>query len=428
MEGNIAIELAKHHVLFQHHGADGWVTVAKRENGKFRQYHYKPDDLALKLSEWLGEDVYFSQNTFYKPARSIENIRQLRALYVDIDFYILNYDYNWILGNIDLLIDDRELPNPNLIINSGRGVVCVWLIESVPSKALPLWQAVQKDFFRKLERFGGDSKASDAARVFRIAGSINSKNGEAVTVNYRHEERYILRELQEEYLPDLKPKNVPSRKGRRSKVQNLYNSYSLHHARLMDLVKLVELRSYDVKGFRETILFLYRYWKCCFLNDTDRALEETLAFNAQFVVPLPKREAIRATKSAEKAWSAKNDEEADRIAREKGYPGAGYNISNKKLIDWLDINAEEMQQLSTIIDANEKRRRKRIANEKMRREQGMKTMKEYNEERKEQTEDKLWQLQKAMERHPKAKRAELAEMLGLSVYRIDQLKRKLKSL
>lgn len=407
-----ALERAKDHVFFHHYGADGYITVAKREDSTFKQYHYRPGELAEKLTGWLGEDVYFSQNTFYKPRRAIENIRQLRALYVDVDFYIFNYDYGWTLGNIELLVDDRELPSPNLVINSGRGVVCVWLIEPVPSKALPLWQAVQKNFYSKLEKFGGDSKASDAARIFRIAGSVNSKNGEEVSVMYRHENRYSLRELQYEYLPEIKPNTAPKRKGRPSKVVHLYNTYTLHHARLLDLVKLVELRNYDVRGYRETILFLYRYWKCCFLNDADHALVEALSFNQELTEPLSEREVIRATKSAETAWEAKNNAEADRIAREKGYPGAGYNISNTKLIQWLDIDAEEMQQLLTIIDGDEKRSRKRIANEKMRRAEGMQTRAEYLIAEQEKTEDKRWLLQKAVERYPNATQREIAAYLN----------------
>lgn len=420
-----AVELAKDHVFFHHYRADGFITVAKREGSKFKQYHYRPEKLAEELTGWLGEDVYFSQNTFYKPRRAIENIRQLRALYVDVDFYIFNYDYEWTLGNIELLIQDQELPSPNLIIHSGRGVVCVWLIEPVPSQALPLWQALQKDFYAKLERFGGDPKAMDAARVFRLAGSINSKNGEEVSVLYRHEHRYVLRDLQQEYLPEIQPKTASKRKGRPSKIVNLYNTYSLHHARLLDLVKLVELRHYDIRGYRETILFLYRYWKCCFLNDADRALVEALAFNQELTEPLSEREVIRATKSAETAWEAKKNAAADRIAREKGYPGAGYNISNTKLIQWLDITAEEMQLLSTIIDGNEKRRRKRLANEKIRRAAGMQTRAEYLAAEREKTEDKLWQLQQAIERYPSATRAELAQLLAVTPQRISQLRKKL---
>jgi hypothetical protein len=39
-----------------------------------------------------GKDVFFSQNTFYKPQRKIENIRQRRSLYVEINCHNLNYD------------------------------------------------------------------------------------------------------------------------------------------------------------------------------------------------------------------------------------------------------------------------------------------------------------------------------------------------
>lgn len=420
------LKLARDHVLFHHDaGADGYIAVAKREGNKFKQYHYQAEELAEKLKEWIGEDVYFSQNSFYKPSRSIENIRQLRSLYIDVDFYILNYDYNWVVANIELLVVDGEIPSPNLIINSGRGVVCVWLIDPVPSQALPLWQAVQRNFFSKLEKFGGDARAIDAARVFRMAGSINSKNGEYVSVDYRHDYRYVLRDLQREYLPEIRREKIPKHKGRRSKVQSLYTTFSLHYARLMDLVKLVEIREYDVRGHRETILFLYRYWKCCFLDDASQALDEALLFNKDFKEPLPDREVIRATRSAEKAWSAKNDPEADRLAREKGYPGAGYNISNSKLIEWFDINSQEMEQLSTIIDANEKRRRKRIANEKMRREQGMQTREEYLAEQKEKTQDKLWLLRKAIETNPKATQKELATMLAVNQSTISRLMKKL---
>jgi len=68
----------------------------------------------------------------------------------------------------------------------------------------------------------------------------------------------------------------------------------------------------------------------------------------------------KATKSAYKAWEAKNNEEANRIAMEQGYPEAGYNVSNKKLIRWLDISSDEMEHLQTIIDVPEKNKKKNV--------------------------------------------------------------------
>ncbi|MEC2075836.1 replication protein [Metabacillus fastidiosus] len=422
---------AKGHVLFHHRNADGWVTLAQKKTGIWKQYHYKPEELAFKLSEWLGEDVYFSQNTFYKPERRIENIRQLRAVYVDVDCYQLNYDPGWVIGKLDLEIFGEILPEPNIIIFSGRGLVCIWLIEPAPHKALPLWQAIQGYFCKQLDYVGADKKSIDATRVFRIAGSINSKNGQEVISQYRHDYRYALRDLQEEYLPELVPRQ-PKKPGRKPKIVYLHNIRSLHYARLLDLVRLVDLREYNIKGYRELFCFLYRYWGCCLTENAEDSLQQMLEFNSELKEPLPEKEVIRATKSAEKAWLAKSDTKANEEAIKLGYPGAGYNLKNSKIIEWLDITKEEQIHLQTIIDGNEKRRRKRerdkLYQEKKRRDQGNMTREEYIKTQYDKTDNHLFNLQQVLKQNPKAKRKELAELLGVSVYRIDQLKKKLKSL
>jgi hypothetical protein len=375
MENQNSVQKAQYHAWFQHGGADGWITVAKKTTtGNFQQYHYQPKELADVLTNWLGEDVFFSQNTFYRPQRSIENVRQLRSLYVDLDFYLFNYEPSWVMGKLRHEFYGQTIPEPNLIIFSGQGLVLIWLLDPVPHKALPLWQAVQNHLLKELKTLGGDPKASDAARIFRIAGSTNSKNGAEVQVEYLHDYRYELRQLQYDYLPDLTDEINPPKKrktGRKKKVAQLFTTYKLHYARLLDIVKLVELRNHDVTGYRELICFLYRYWACCYSSDPVESLNQTMTFNLEFTAPLPLKEVERATKSAEKAWKARNNEEANKIAIEKGYPGAGYNISNKKLIKWLDITEEEMTHLQTIINAAEKNRRKRIANMETRREQGV---------------------------------------------------------
>lgn len=430
MENANSIQKAQYHAWFQHNDADGWITVAKKDpSNRFIQKHFKPFELADKLSEWLGEDVFFSQNTFYRPQRSIQTVRQLRSLYTDIDFYLFNYDPSWVMGKLQHEFFGQSIPEPNLIIFSGQGIVLIWLLEPVPYKALPLWQAVQNHFLSKLEELGGDPKAADAARVFRIAGSINSKNGAEVRAEFRHEHKYELRQLQYDYLPELNDELNPTKKkrpGRKKKVAQLFNTYKLHYARLMDLVKLVELRDYEVTGHRELICFLYRYWVCCYSNDPAEALNQTMTLNLQFTAPLPLREVERATDSAEKAWEARNNEEANRIAIEKGYPGAGYNISNKKLINWLEISEEEQAQLQTIIDVLEKNRRKRIANMEMRREQGVKPREEYLKQEQKKTKDKLVLLRAEIRKNPDIKNKELAELLGVSLPYVKKLKAKLK--
>ncbi len=376
----ISEHVALEHILRHHANADGWITLAKREGDKYRQYHYRLEGISSVLSQWLGEDLYFSQNTFYRPSRKIEYIRQLRALYVDVDQYLLNLDPEWVIGSMENGLFRDKLPEPNIIIHSGRGLALVWLLEPVPAKALPLWQAVENYLVRQLATFGGDAKASDAARILRMGGTVNSKVNEPVLVQYSHDVRYQLRDIEREYLPPLSPKKLKEQADADAKVHHkMYKVYSLHYARLTDLVKLCELREWAVTGHREVILFLYRYWSCCFLADTEEALQGTLELNEQFNEPLHRREVVQATRSAEKAFYAKSNPEANRIAQEKGYPGAGYNVSNAKLIEWLDITEDEQKHMQTIIGRSVKYGRNNLRRSEARRAEGKQTRDQYTQ-------------------------------------------------
>ena len=439
--GNLAesVNAAQDHIFFQHNPdtTDGYITIAKKDNhtNRFIQYFYRPSELADHLTEVMGEDVFFSQNTFYRKARRIETIRQLRSLYVDLDFYIFNYDPNWILGKLEMEFYRKTIPEPNMIIFSGQGVVLIWMIEPVPYKALPLWQAVQNYLIKELKPLGGDPKAADAARIFRLAGTISSKNGNQVNVQYRHDYRYSLRDIQYDYLPELTPKRE-RKPGRKKKILHLFNVYTLHNARLRDLAELVRLREGEVDGHREIILFLYRYWSCCFTGDPTEALQQTLDFNQTFTRPLSQREASKATESAQKAWEAKSDKQADELAKSLGYPGAGYRISNAKLIDWLDISPEEQQHLKTIIGPQEKNRRRRVKYQedreyilqkkaKERRDQGIRTMDEYNQDRADQKDSLKTYLWKTIQENPTASIRKLAQITGISKTRVGALKKEL---
>lgn len=427
IQGNLAekLDAARHHVLFQHNpqNTDGFITIAKknRETGRFAQAFYKPTELADHLTHVMGEDVFFSQNTFYRKARRIETVRQLRSLYVDLDFYIFNYAPEQILYWLEQDYFRSTIPEPNLIIFSGQGIVLIWTIEPAPYMALPLWQAIQNYLIDKLKPLGGDPKAADAARIFRLAGSISSKNGNEVRVQYRHDYQYTLREIQDEYLPELAPKKEKPKPGRKKKVVHLFNVYTLHGARLQDLDKLVTIRAGDMTGYREITLFLYRYWSCCFEQDPGTALSHTLEFNRGFTHPLPEREAVRATESAQKAYLAKSDKEANERAKAMGYPGAGYRISNAKIIDWLGITEDEQRHMKTIIGPKEKNRRRKEA----RRAAGMMPREEYLMKEKEKTDSKLELIRKELQADPTISIRKLAEKTGLSKSAVQRLKARL---
>ena len=426
----IRIDAAEKQLLFHHNpqNTSGWITLAKKDpdTNRFRQYHYQPEELASALSEWMGEDVYYSQNTFYKPQRRIDTIRQLRSLYVDLDVYNLGLTPEWVLGKLEFETFGQDLPEPNMVIFSGRGLVLIWNIDPIPYEAMPLWRAVETFFVEQLKELGADTKATDPARIFRLAGTINSKNNTLVQTEYRHDYRYDIHQLQYDYLPELSPQRLAAKKkGRNTKIVRMFNIYTLHLARARDLAKLVELRNGDINNCRETLLFLYRYFTCCFTDDPEKALYDTHSLNGEFVDPLPDREVEVATRSAEKAWKAKSDAKANEMAKKLGYKGAGYNLPNSKIIEWLDITPEEQRQLSSIVGPQEKRRRNRLQKEQWRRAQGMRPMAEYNLERKQKVETKVDTLRRLMKKNPQWSNVRLAKEMGVSEGYIRKLKKTL---
>ncbi|WP_058994086.1 hypothetical protein [Sarcina ventriculi] len=324
-----------------HRNSEGWITKAKISAEGYKQWHYKHMQLVkLKFDK---DNVYITLNTFYKTYRRIEYLRELNALFIDLDTYKTDFTKEQILMNLNENYFGKNIPTPNFIIDSGRGLYLIWLIKKVPSMALPLWKAVEEYFYRTLKEFGADRQALDATRILRIPGSINSKTHTEVKIIDNYDYLYDLREIQNEYMPELSEK-APIRRGRPKKVKYIYRERSLYYARIQDLIKLCELREYNLKGHRELILFLYRYYLCYFTEDIEKSLNDTLELNNMFKQPLREKEVLSATKSAETVFKDQNKD---------------YKYKNETLINLLEISDEEQKEMKTIISKEEYKRRDR---------------------------------------------------------------------
>ena len=323
-----------------HGNSKGWITRSCIDENGYSQWHYKY--LELKETDLTGENIYITLNTFYKPCRRLECIKELNFVYIDLDYYKTKYTKEQVIMNLESNYFNKIIPATNYIIDSGRGLALLWSINKVPSQALPLWKAIEEYLYNQLKEFGADRQALDATRVLRVPGSINSKSKTVVSIIDEYDYIYDLREIQKEYLPELKPKE--KKKGRPKKVNYVYRERSLYFARIQDITKLCELREYDLRGHREIILFLYRYYLCSFTEDVQKALGDVLELNGMFTYPLKENEVIRATRSAEKCYLDKNKE---------------YKYKNDTLIELLEITEIEETYMTTIISKNEYKRRHR---------------------------------------------------------------------
>jgi predicted transcriptional regulator len=320
------------HVEFIH-GANNekcYVTLFKKGiKGNYHRHFNYSKSLVEKIEDFFNvnnhTDLYMSLNTFYKPQRTLETLRYINTLHIDLDTYKTKFTKTQILMRLEEEYFNISIPRPNLIIDSGRGLNLIWAIEPVPSKALPLWKALMYKFFNELKEFGADNSALDPTRVLRVIGSINSKTNTEVKLLDGYSYKYSLKELKEEYLPEVNKKVKKERK-----VINFFSPSSLERARIEDLERLCKLRNYDLEGYREYLLFYYRYLLCRNFDD-EYALEKVLELNSKFTEPLPIREVINNTKSGER------------------YSSQGkYHYSSNRLIDIFNITPEEQLKLNVI--------------------------------------------------------------------------------
>lgn len=375
-----------------HDNDDGFITVAVKDiDNKWQQYHYKKEDLENNIFKILGFniDTYMSINSFYVPKRSSECIRHINSLYIDIDNHSeAKVNIDSVLYFLEEDFFNREVPKPNLVIKTGRGLALYWILEHLPKQGLPLWTLIQEELYKKIKGIEDyikdivvDPATLDVSRVLRIPGSKNTKSNTLAKIYSYSNEKYRLDEIIQGYLPELEiikeKKNKKNIKltDKQKKVVFIYTTYNLHYSRLMDIVKLQQLREGKCNGRRELMCFLYRYYNCLYVKDYDLAAQNTLEFNSKFKEPLSYTEVLKSTKRAEEAYEEwlKNEPV---VKKGRVYKRGGYNYSNKKLIELLKITPEEQSQLQTIIGTEEKYKRKNAKRNKSRRNKEGLTMRE----------------------------------------------------
>lgn len=318
-------------------------------------------------------------NTTYKPERGVNNIRQFRALYIDLDGIF--GDKHYVGYKIFELAEEGKLPKPTMLVDSGRGLHAYWRINNAPYGALHTWQEIEDMLYHKLKVYGADIKATDGARVLRLPGTINSKNNEACRVIYQDDNlEYSMYDLREKYLKHKHKKQISKAIKENNKViaNNFYNSYSLHITRAEDLEMLCKLRNYDMKGHRNMVLHCYAYWIGIYERDSEVLAERVNTLNNKFIEPAKDSEVKAILKCVPKAIDkfveyeqgirAGKDKRVTKGMRDKG----GYWYKNETLIERLNITEKEQKYMKTIIGTRVKYDRKnKKRNESRRNENGL---------------------------------------------------------
>ncbi|MED4534220.1 AsnC family protein [Metabacillus fastidiosus] len=394
----------------------GFICTFQLSNKKHHFYGLNDIENLLLVAKKKKKDVYLSLNAFEYGSRTAQSLRQIRNIGVDIDCYKLNISVTEAIEEVKKLIFAARIPNPNLLIHSGRGIQLIYSISGGASPKMAfLSQYITTQFISELKHIGADTSGTDVTRVFRLPYSVNSKNNKQVTVDLWRSLEYSLQELYS-YCTPLEQRRKPSKKQKGTLVTlpskvGLKNLYSLNTARKSDLELLVTLRHGDIEK-RNVLTYIYAYTVALILKNKEATIEFARQLDSRFIDPQ------KVKKLVETAGNAYDDamiffeefKKRDFTMWYKTADGIKRPMKNVTIIEELEVTQEEMQQLTTIINADVKYQRK----VEKRREQGIQEREQYIKEQYNKTDDKLFKLQELLEENPKRKKTELARLLGIS--------------
>lgn len=371
-------------------------------SGYKRQRSYPVDVMAQVISSVHanpdGRDWWVSQAEFFAPTRRLVHLSRIGLLYADLDTYNLNLSGSPEALSKRLLrhCQQQDLPAPSLIIYSGRGLQCKWLLTTpLPQSALPRWNAVQQVLNSLLMDFGADSNALDASRVLRLVQTVNTKSGERVRVLHDDSDaRYDFDLLAKKLLPfdrdvgekfdhlsigidafgqvylDMERSQEPAaetivwrdHRGEKNTIGlKQFFGFQLAWDRLADLRALAALRKTGTgavpDGQRDKFVFLSAVFLSQAMLDRNRIYDELKALGREFV---PHWSWHQVMGSASSALDRLKDHIDGKSVMFDGRPvPPRYRFRNATLVSdaWLGIDASEERELRTIISSTEAKRR-----------------------------------------------------------------------
>ena len=312
----------------------GIYTMAVRSLVDLRQYV-----MLIHASQRM--DYYITANSVSGTSRNLSGLFGLQNIVIDVDCHEDDADVVALVQAF-LWRADRdlwgtgELPRPNSIVRTGRGVQLWWAIKPCHASCRKHYNNVKTGIMDRISVMLGEygeelngldidrGASSNAVGYFRMPCTYNTAAKKYGSLQILHEERYDLHDLAhitplpESALPKVPEKAVPMQK---CDLIVLHNAYSTGANRVLQLIKLRNFRNNDVGAETRNNLCFSVYNALRMSFDHEEAMMRLRAYNDGFKQPMTEKELEHTICSAK----AKN----------------GYKYTNAKLIEFLEITQEE---------------------------------------------------------------------------------------
>lgn len=359
---------------------------------------------------------YLSVSTFKNGSRRSEfNVKEVKRMYVDMDAHEnpINYDEAKLLSDymIENWFDGEDLPEPNYIIFSGRGLQ--FLFTMTGCNNVDEWKRYQNALLNACQKLLEElkhhslSEASivadehnvsidmlkDAARVMRVPDTKNQKVNVDTELLYENEaNEYTLNELNttftafsDDNLPTIEEKKTQKKTKSKEKKKKAKSEPSERDVdmsridmadkqcvdpnflkiientikpRLFDLETLIRLRNEAGinGGYRNNLIAIYipTLVSCGYKNED--VIKEAHRINSLFNKPLKRAEV--------NDWlnSCLTKKEVVDVGGKKSVMRVYYRFYTNTIIEKLQITPEEQESMKVLCDEKLKKKRNREKN------------------------------------------------------------------
>lgn len=393
------------------------IWLANNEGGTWKQFGYSLEDAIVYADQWSQSEIidcYVSVNGFrWKngadwAGRTHQDVTEIQSFYVDLDYYKLDEYKHLDPADFAALVleENTWLPVPTMIVASGKGCWFIWGFkqplpvnrETEKHPWLSTWQTFQDFLTGSLSKYGADPACSEAARVLRLPGTVNSKTSrlaEAWETGTRYEFNGLKRLINEQYrrqkptrqlTPDTGPGKRWSSKG---KVSSLFTWHNLAYNRMKDLQTLAHIRGGKLTEHRRMAAFYFavsasHYCRTeqALQDEVTRYIEHCFHNPAKYLKEVNYREVVRRFNVRMGLRAEGRNPYQERLTGLLTREDDLYTLRTETIVEVLQITPAEQKRLRVLIGADEKRRRRT----RKRREAGIKPRAEYQAEAQERRE------------------------------------------